>query len=408
MNGLRIPPEAQYLEARGLISFKVKPEGPAPAWSEWVLKQRQFEVNVHKDLLGLLDEEEMTAVLRHELAHILLGHCHDIAKFNAGEKREDCNGQDLILAADVAVNWWLSDEMRERIESAIKSQAVNSREVLQSIGFDGKNYIPYQAVHERFHELADKEELPRPGEGSSSGEGEGLGNFCGGFQGEIPSEDWARSSAIGSILATKVMNEMKKNGELKEAYGGIGSNAGNFKLYPAAAPTLPWVNAVQEFARSIVRTVLAERASHTRPQQALKAMGVHAPSMKPRWATFPDTVCLLVDTSGSMMNLLGQVLPAIEYLTQHDITVRLIAGDTVVTTDVEVGRGTKMPELVGGGGTDILPLFESARAYTPRAIVAFTDGYVSSWPSSPYDKITTLWVTDFDSVPYGRKVGTSA
>jgi hypothetical protein len=308
----------------------------------------------------------------------------------------------------------MPDDVHEGIDLKMEGKSVWSKETLESIGFDGKHYVPWQAVHERFHELAQEEEngsaVPGSGQGAEGGsESSGGfsappgGGFCGGFEGGIPSKDWARSAAIGSIMAGRIIG----NPEIRKLYGGgIGAESGNIRLQPAPLPTPPWVSAVQEFARAIVRTVLADRASHTRPQQALRAMGYHAPSMKPRWADFPDTVCLLVDTSGSMMGILGQVLPAVEYLRQHNITTRLIAGDTVVTVDEEIGIGGQLPALVGGGGTDIIPLFRRAEDYTPRAIVCFSDGYVNSWPGAPYDEIDTLWICDLESVPYGKQIRT--
>jgi predicted metal-dependent peptidase len=115
----------------------------------------------------------------------------------------------------------------------------------------------------------------------------------------------------------------------------------------------------------------------------------------------PDTVCLLVDTSGSMIGLLEQVAPAVIYLNRAGITVRLIAGDTRVTLDEEV-KGGKFPTLKGGGGTEITPLFTKAMEYDPRALVCFTDGYVQRWPDKM--NLPMLWVSDYDGVPWGEQV----
>jgi hypothetical protein len=199
-------------------------------------------------------------------------------------------------------------------------------------------------------------------------------------------------------------SEAARNEEVAGQYGlEPGVAPGSNRLPPAPEPPPPWVKAIMRFSKSIVRTIQTERRTMKKPQPMLKAAGAYVPSMRPTYRNVPDTVCLLVDTSGSMWNLLPQVMPAVMWLTAQGLKVRLIAGDTRVTMDEEIGKGSKIPDIVGGGGTEITPLFDRSDDYDPRAIICFTDGYVPGWPK---DKgVPTLWITDYPTVPYGEKAG---
>ena len=419
-----IPPEAKFLHARGWFSFRMATSGPAIAWTEWDTRHKQWAVTCLEPVMNLLDEREQLAIVRHELAHILLGH------FN--ETLMACNQADRLIASDVAVNWFMDPEVRKSIDKKLddmmeaslreqdapeeviaqalgKNATADERKfrglvdpvaVLTDIGFSGDVYVPAGPVHARLHELVEQQK-------EAGGSGQDYGEACGGMQnGDVPAEDRTRASALAGILASQIKNADE---ETKAGYGGslAGSQAGNMTLRSPAADAPLWVRAVQEFARSIVRMALSDKRSHSRPQPALRAMGYHTPTARPKWGSVPDTVCLLVDTSGSMMHLLSQVRPAVEYLQQHGLTVRLIAGDTQVTMNEELKAGVPFPDMVGGGGTSIIPLWEAAAEYQPRAIVAFTDGYVDRWPGSEYAEIEHLWVSDIDSgIPYGKQVGT--
>lgn len=379
------PPEAVFLETRGYIRFQVVSDGPAPAWTLWDSYRKQWVVTVKEDDYVKLNNEQRTVILRHELAHIMLGHFSHLEK---------CQEADALVAADVAVNWWIPEPMLDSIDTALGGRCVHPKEVLTEIGLETDYYVPFPVVHDILHEQV-QEQMD-----NNTLQQLMQNLMCGGLQGGIPKEDQTRANSISAVLAAQI----KAKQEIQQAYGHApGTGAGGVFLPRIPAPIPEWVKVVEEFARSIVRSALADKRSHTRPQQALRAMGYHVPTDKPRWSYVPDTVCLLVDTSGSMMHLLPQVLPAIDYMRQHNLTVRLIAGDVVVTVDEEIKPGMPLPPLVGGGGTEIIPLWERAERYEPRAIVAFTDGFVPAWPSGDYTSIDTLWVCESD-VPYGKKV----
>jgi hypothetical protein len=393
MKKVKVPPEAQFLESRGNIEFNIEKEGPAPAWTYWNDRKKRWSVCVREDIANVVDDEEMTVLLRHELAHIMLGHF-----------RIECHEMDSLISADVAVNWWIKPEMLDRIDEKIQGRSIRPKEVMEELGLGTKHYIPQAPIHDLLHEKMEdqREQIGQALKDmlEQMGDGEGM---CGGMEGDVPEEDKARASAIAAVLGVKAKSEAEEG-----AYGEMhtpGAQAGGINLPPGHKDVPPWVEAVQEFAKAIVRSTLADRRSNQRPVQPLRAVGLHVPSMKPKWAYVPDTVCLLVDVSGSMMNLLPQVAPAIEYLQRHQLKVRVIAGDTRVTFDEELSG--PLPNLVGGGGTEIVPLFDRAEDYNPRALIVFTDGYVQKWPSKKeHMSIDTLWVCDDVQPPYGKTVST--
>ena len=387
-----LPPEAGYMANRGYISFRTARQGPSIAWTQWDTRHRQWAVYVLDQLPNLLDEVQMKAVLRHELAHIFLGHF--------SKEITECREEDNAVATDTAVNWFMPRDVLSSINETLGIKLVDPIEVQQFVGLSGTQYVPSGVIHNYLHQMVEEARADGTGGGGGEGTGEGHGDTCGGLQGEsIPEADKVRAKALAGLLGAQIQADE----EASSAYGGStpGYTAGSFVLPFSTDPTPSWVRSVEEFARSIVRAVLADKRSHARPQQVPRAMGYHSPSLKPRWGNAPDTVCLLVDTSGSMYALLNQVQPAVSYLIQHGLTVRLIAGDVRVTTDEEVTNTKKIPDLVGGGGTEITPLFDRAYTYGPQAIIAFTDGYVPGWPEDV--GIDTLWVCG-NPVPFGKRV----
>lgn len=374
-----VPPEAQRLVASGWLDVQiVRSEHPISgmtvASTEWRKDSRglgKFIIRIHEKTA----EEESASVLKtllaHEVGHVVLGH------FNL----EPCpNGpmqQDMLIATDIQVNWYL----RAQEENIKHLKGVVAPEWLDMLKLNQQAW-PADVLHDILHEMREEQ-----GDGQGNGEGdagEGEGDPCGGIH--VDPEDLADAQA-GSAVARAVAGKDYGTGSLARPVGTSG----------ASMPQ--WVKVVADFARSLVESTLAEARSHTRPNQALRQIGIHVPTLKPRWAYVPDTVVILVDTSGSMGQLCKQIGPAVQYLRQHNMTVRLIAGDTKVDFDEEV---ESVPDLPGGGGTDIVPLFDRAMTYKPKALICFTDGYVPAWPQENKD-VPVLWICESE-VPYGQVV----
>lgn len=379
------PAEIRRLVASGWIKLVAEKTGPAPAWTYW--NNDHWVVALRHDTLEM-ERELVEIIIRHEIGHITLSH------FNW-----ECKGPDANIAQDSSVNYWLPPEMLDRIDEHFAGDpkivaemkkagvkpggCVRAEELQPALGLPGDRYVPAPFIHDKLHKAIEKQ-LEAWGAGAGRGdEGDRQpGGFCGGV---LPTDDPV-AAAAATVLAAAV--------------GETPGRAAGGSCIPAPASSTPdWVKAVERFARAMVESCLADKRSHGRPIWPLRQLNVHVPALRPKWSYRPDVVCLLVDTSGSMMSLLPQIRPAIKYLDQHNIKTRLIAGDVKVEIDEIV---KDVPELRGGGGTDIVPLWERAAEYEPRGVICFTDGYVQGWPENP--GVPVLWVMDNVEAPFGERV----
>lgn len=357
----------------GVVDVRPAPNEKRPmpgvfAWTYWEKGSKTFQVYLADEALESLDTKTLQFLVRHEMAHIINGH------FNWDE----CRGPDALIAADINVNYYL-----DRDNDIIRSiEGVIAEDFLKALNLEYQAY-PLPILHEILHQKM-KDSMPQAG-------------GCGGISGVEDEEDMVEASTMA----------LAGRGELsEEEKDAIGANPGNHsanRLVHAMSEARPeWAIKVADWARSVVELVQAQGRTNKRPSWSFKAYGLHVPTSKPTWAYKPDTVVMLVDTSGSMLDLVKQVGATIAYLNSHSIKVRVIAGDTRVLYDEEVSSAPQ--ELPGGGGTDIVPLFERTLDYEPRGVVCFTDGYVMRWPDANKYSMPVLWVTDYPNVPFGESV----
>ena len=390
----------------GFITLEVYSgdDAPAIAWTYWGERDHVWHVSFHAEA-ATLSPDALTHLWRHEIGHISLAHF----------AQETCNPDDPIRShveqlqvGDIQINTYLLDraELMEEIGAkVIEMASEEEREVITDKG--GKGFIDprvalpdiglavqpysYDIIHTFLHNKMDEE-------AESNGRDPNwtqqiMKGMCGGIHGpEQPNGMAEATAAVVAGVAGDSGNEM--GGEK----WGSEASLGTIRLPESDLP--PWINPLETFARSIVEVVLADKRSHTKPQPIYQAYDVHMPTQQPRWAYQPAVVVFCVDTSGSMIHELKYVSPVISYLAQHNIKTRLIAGDIRVTFDELVD---KVPEgLVGGGGTDIVPILDRALGYEPESMVVFTDGWVPSWGKDP--EIPVLWVGVHETPPYGTGV----
>lgn len=343
-------------------------EPPAQAWTSWeqpLMGRGYFQINVREPYASTASKEFLRALIQHELYHVLSGHF----------KLPPC-GTDLLVATDIEVNWWLGDDLK--ILEAEMPGLVKPTEWLEHLNLNPNVPYPASMLHDLLHEEAVPMEM-----------------FCGGAQ-PTDSKTAAAIASIGNAIAGPA------SGARGDALGQRwGTGAGEWAFHPTTTETPHWAKMVQEFARAFVKVTLADDRKHSRPVPVMRQIGIHVPSVKPKWAMTPHTVCFLVDVSGSMYsgNVLSQLASTVSYLQRHGITVRMIAGDTRVTMDVELRSGV-WPQIIGGGGTDIVPMFDRAKEYSPKALVCLTDTEIPTWPENP--GVDVLWVIpEGRSTPYG-------
>lgn len=386
------------------LRCEVHEEGPALAWTTYDEGANHFVVNFLEIAAGM-SKEALSTLWRHEVGHVALGHF----------QQPLCNDNDSVadimrattermVVADIHINYYLPEDiMREIGETALSTVPkalrdsaepkgyIDPKEWLPKIGLNVDEY-PYEIIHAGVHQFVDEQQQSGSGNVAGNGGHDHSNGMCGGIE---PVDDASGMAEASAAVVAGVASEGGEDG-ISESWGN-GSGLDTIRLVQSDLPE--WITALMNFARSIVEVVLAEKRSHARPQEAYKAYGVHMPTVRPRWDYAPAQVCFLVDTSGSMVHELKYVGPTIDYLAQHNVATRLIAGDTRVTFDEIV---TSVPAgLVGGGGTEISPLFERAEDYSPESIVCFSDGYVPGWPKEP--GVPVLWVGCQATPPFGVK-----
>ena len=387
------PKYAAVLIANNYLDCQISEESPIGtpviAYTTFEEDRRCWVINFHPAALEL-STNAREYLWRHELGHIAFNHFKEV---NCRPDNEGLGTQESLIVSDTQINYYLLEErhLMEEIGNKVREMYDNIGQPIQGPGFvDPEEVLPkiglaideysYEVIHGHYHQMVDDMQN-KPEEGNS---------YCGGIQ-SLDTEAMASTAAvISNVLSTS--ND--------EAFKGIGDNNSNSYLSIPKSSTPEWLKHVEKFARSIVKTNLAPKRSHTKPSFVHRQFNIHMPTKKPKWNHVPQQVCFLVDTSGSMLHNLKYVVPVIHYLNANNISVRLIAGDTIVTTDEEYKPGSKLfSEIKGGGGTEITPLFDRAAEYNPASIVCFTDGWVPRWPRNT--GIPTLWVGTDRTPPFG-------
>ena len=349
----------------GVLEVKADPDAPMPAYTMWQPGEQQFHIRIKQEVLDTWGDEDLVFLLRHEIGHVILGH------FGF----EECHGTDFLIAADINVNYHL----RGNDDIIRRNNGVIAADWLKELGLDYQAY-PLPVLHEILHQKD---------EGQSNG-------MCGGVQG-VGDEDAMVEASTAALAAKGELDE-----EEQQSIGAKpGTGSANNAVRSLSENRPEWADKLSEWAQNMVELIIASSRTHKRPSWSYKAYGLHVPTTQPSWAYKPATVVLLVDTSGSMISLVQQIGPTIAFLKQHDIKVRLIAGDTRVLYDELCDQPPDT--LPGGGGTDIVPLFEHAiKEYQPEGIVCFTDGYIPAWPKDP--GVPVLWIMDHIEAPFGERV----
>lgn len=114
----------------------------------------------------------------------------------------------------------------------------------------------------------------------------------------------------------------------------------------------------------------------------------------------------VIDTSGSVVEKeLPQFLGEAEHARRlHNIRVYLIIVDADVHSSGWIEPDQPLPEIRGGGGSDLRPAFDHLAAldYPPDRVIVLTDGWIT-WPDSqPVPNLLT--VTSDKAPPYGEWV----
>lgn len=427
-----LPPRLAGLFETGLVAVEIR-EGPEPRppYAATVYRRGSYRFTIRLDAhaVAAASPEVLGAMLRHEMAHIFLGHF--------GPEHEACRLPCNILAEEAEVNSFLTKEEQQAVEqlftdltlrrlearlgpaaallaaTGLRVRGIDPEEVRAMAGLPPDLPLRWRILHPLLHpmepEQGQEEELPCAGadgaeEGAASrekGEAGEDGFPCGGIQ--VDEDAAGEAAGVAAALASSPRGKEAKEEMARRR--GWGSGAGG-EAIPWEMPSLPpWAQAVMEWARRMVRHTWAMRRLRYRPRiDFLRATRVYRPDRGYDRARTQGQVAFVVDTSGSMTRDLHYARPAISFLLHHGIVVRFICGDAQVEVDMLLQPGDEIPAPKGCGGTDICPLMERAASYRPHGICVYTDAAIPRWPPQP-EGVEVLWVVpEGITPPYGQAV----
>lgn len=305
--------------------------------------------------------EELGGVLYHEIAHLLRAHAERRAALAASPAAWN-------LAADAEINDDLCDE-----EVDLPGDPITPAALGQPTGRLAEEY--YAALLRSDNECPFRE--PEVGAGR-----------CGSGAGGLALADAACTTSRPGLQhdEVQVVRRMVAHA-VREQERQRGSVPAHWRLWAEAVlePRVDWRRQLS----AVVRRALSDVAgavdyTYRRPSRRQASFGaVVAPALR---QPVPDVV-VIVDTSGSMADLLGQALAEVGgVLNAAGIRegVRVLSVDAAVHASKRVWQA-KQVALVGGGGTDLRVGLAAAEGLHPDVVVVLTDGF-TPWPARPPEK----------------------
>lgn len=206
---------------------------------------------------------------------------------------------------------------------------------------------------------------------------------------------------IGEVLSQKVV--MDKSTEMLNEM--MGHNPGNYSKNYEALRTFhkpPWEMALQNWMEHMERT----GRTYSRPSRR----GQYNDFVRPGFKREGQTLHIVLDTSGSMSDLLGKLLGVIASFCETLLipTVHIIQCDTEISDDSWYTPAELLNfEVKGLGGSDMSPgMLKLAQDDQVEHAIVITDGFIN-YPEEtmPYQ---VLWVLDnpnsYFNPPYGKVI----
>jgi predicted metal-dependent peptidase len=308
--------------------------------------------------------EELAGVLYHEICHLLRAHADRAAGMGADPRVWN-------LAADAEIN----DDLERESGVVLPAEAVTPESLGQPIGLLAEEYYAALASNRR---LAVDDGSPI--------EVRVVAGRCGsGAGGEALALVERAPVATGMIPEEIAVVRRGVAQAIREHQRGQGSLPGHWLDWAERVlePRVDW----RRRLAAAVRRALGDAAgavdySYSRPSRRQACLGsIVAPALRRP----TPAVVVVVDTSGSMLNLLGLALAEVGGILRASGLkdgVRVLSVDAAVQASRRVWRPEQV-ELLGGGGTDLRTGLAAAQRSHPDVVV-LTDGY-TPWPQHAPD-----------------------
>lgn len=312
--------------------------------------------------------DELSAVLEHEVLHVLYGHCEH-------ESSQGENQRAMTVAQEVTVNEWVSGPLPgspyllDQYPSLPANESTDDRyQQLLSILPDEERCLD---DHSRWEQL----------------------------KGQLGSAVIA--SAIAKVwegMTPKQREKVKLPEGVRKVIEDAVKASGSSTAIGGGMAVIPW----QQVLRKYVGRSLCRRPIFTRPPRRFPDLvgilpGRGRQGSKPR-------IMAAIDTSGSMsQGILSDISAELSVMSRtHDVIV--VECDTEIKA---VYPYRPISEIQGRGGTDFRPVFDSAflMQHRPDLVVYFTDGHGKAPVDAP--RIPVIWALTENGrmpCPWGRIV----
>jgi predicted metal-dependent peptidase len=332
-------------------------------------------IHINPEFIAELEDGEIAAVLLHELWHYL----------NQSFSRQLLRDEDRWnFALDAVINWHIDEDVKRLHLNESKFHLPGEIVRIPPGSFDNQEDIYSENVYDQLGEQGKK-----PGQGGV---------------GKSPLQSMYDKFKKGEITLVddhsmfddfdKVPEEILKNaiGEtIAEATRAAGSEPGAAtrileKLFESV---VPWTTLLRNFEGKHMK--IGRKPSWKRPNRRF-------PGIQPGWTVKRGgKLAILIDVSGSTFNDMSRFWgEAYELSRRHETWV--VQCDAEVCGKPQKLRRGKMPEVRGGGGTDMNPGLQECMRLNPDMVIVFTDGYLFNTPIKL--SVPELWVICKD----GREV----
>lgn len=382
-----------------------------------------YRVYIDFDFMMEKGIEYASQVLNHEPWHLLRNH-------NARGKAAGATGQQWNIVGDLEINDDIVDKVPDvslfpsLFDLPDNETAEYYLEQLKKKAEENQKNKDKQKGGKSQQQQGDGQGDPQQGEsgeGNQSGAGVDPNNLddifgtpnqvCGSSSDKL--EDYklgeGEAETVSEFEQEMIAKEVAQAAK-DYAQRNPGSVPGSIKMWAdeklTPTPT-PW----QKVLRGAIRSSMDTRGQvdyvRSRPNRKQPIKGMLLPAMrapKPR-------VAIGIDTSGSHIPMLPRVLDEIQMIVKkvgiRGNELRAFPIDTQISAKVQYVNDARKVNLTGGGGTDMMPAFDWAKANKKDTdiFVLMTDGEVPRYPTEvPTNSVKfVVCILHFEGDKYGER-----
>jgi len=326
----------------------------------WDKGQKKFKILIGKKFTHELDALNFSAVLEHELLHILFDHLFDETMPNK-------------TLANIAMDSIINDSI-ELFKTNKCHAILDSRVKLKEINKDFSVSKNTSLDVYKFLEKQSKEKLEKLLKESQNSEGQGLDSHDG-FSNNDAGENEAENSTLSDSMERDIARALIKN--VIEKNEGKFQGLGNAEIDRIVKERLKTEYNFKSLFQNSVKKTLRDETKKSWKKISRRMAGIIKGEKK---SNIPK-VLLVVDTSGSINDkVLAQINWQIDYLSKY-YSFTVVWGDEKLEGHEDIKKGKKVNiEFSGGGGTNLNFYYDIQKKENFDLIIFDTDGLIPPLP----------------------------